>query len=361
MKSAGWETRWGDFFRIAADACTIMAKFAPRKLLAIAALIVFGLGAAFPPPLAAKALKKIATIELPGPSGKAFGSLAIDSENHLLFCAHAGADSLYVVDLAGEKLLHTISGLPGVRGVAYAADSKKIYASLSGMDSIGVISGTNFEVLKKIPTEASPGPMAYAAGFGKIFVSDELARAVAVIDVASDTVVNMVRFESRTAGIEYDPAAKRIYVNLPDASQLAAIDPATETVAARYALGRCSGNEGMALDAVHRLAFLSCEEANLLAVFDLRTNQAAAYLPMAAGGAGVALDAKLDRIYVACASGTISVYEEKGSRCRRMGDVSAAHSVHSLAIDPLTGRIYVPEQEEDGVPVAQLAVYEERP
>lgn len=361
MKIAESETQRAKIFRVDADSLAARAKSAVRTSLRIAILVAFGLTAGPAAPLGAKALKKIATIELPGPSGKAFGALAIDSQSHLLFCAHTGADSLYVVDLAAGKFLRTISGLPGVRGVAYDAGSKKIYASLSGTDSVGVISATSFEILKKIPTEASPGPLAYAEGFGKVFVSDELARGVAVIDIASDTVVNMVRFESRTAGVEYDPVARRVYVNLPDADQMAVIDPGTETVAARYPLGRCKGNDGLALDAGRRLAFLSCEQDNLLTVFDLRTSQPAIYLPTAAGGAGVALDPKLSRIYVACASGVISVYEETGSRCRRMGDISATHSVHSLAVDPATRRIYVPEQEEDGVPVAQLAVYQERP
>jgi hypothetical protein len=32
--------------------------------------------------------------------------------------------------------------------------------------------------------------------------------------------------------------------------------------------------------------------------------------------------------------------------------------VHSLAVDTSTHRVYAPEQEQDGVPVARLMIYE---
>lgn len=313
-------------------------------------------------PAAAKSLKKIATIELPGPLGKPFDALAIDSENHRLFCAHTGANALYVVDLETNQLTQTISGLPGVRSVLYLPESRKIYASVAGDDSIVVIDGTSFEITRRIPTESAPAAMALAAPQGKIFVSDELARAVVVIDAAREIVLSVLRFESRTGTLQYDSVAKKIYLNLPDANQLAVIDPESGAVTAKFAVGRCAGNSGMALDAGRRLAFLSCEGNNLLAIFDLRANVPEGYLPMAAGGAGVALDPKLGRVYVACASGAIAVYEDKDTqKCRRLGDISAAYAVHSLAVDENTQRLYVPLQQEDGVPVSQLEVYQEQP
>lgn len=311
---------------------------------------------------AAKSLKKIATIELPGPLGKPFDALTIDSENHLLFCTHTGVNALYVIDLDTYKLERTIRDLPGVRGVAYLPKLKKIFVSVSGEDSIDVIDASTFEVTKKIPTEAVPASMTFAAPQGYLFVSDELARAVVVLDAAREAPLRILRFESRTGTLQYDSVARKVYVNLPDTNQLAVIDPETTSIVASYPVGRCVGNSGMALDAQRQLAFLSCEGNNLLTLFDLHTDQPLNYLPMAAGGAGVALDPKLGRIYVACASGAISVYEEKDSqKYRRVDNFAAAYAVHSLAVDESTQRVYVPEQEEDGVPVSRLVVYQEQP
>ena len=62
--------------------------------VAIAAVFVL----AFVADLAAAELKRLAVIELPGPSGVRFDYLTIDYDDHYLFCAHLGVGNLYVVD-----------------------------------------------------------------------------------------------------------------------------------------------------------------------------------------------------------------------------------------------------------------------
>ena len=39
-------------------------------------------------------------------------------------------------------------------------------------------------------------------------------------------------------------------------------------------------------------------------------------------------------------------------------DFPVQHKVHSLAVDERTHRVYVPEEEENGKPVARMIVYE---
>ena len=43
---------------------------------------------------------------------------------------------------------------------------------------------------------------------------------------------------------------------------------------------------------------------------------------------------------------------------RKLEDFRVQHAVHSLAVDVKTHRVYTPEQEEDGKPVARMVVYE---
>jgi YVTN family beta-propeller protein len=313
-------------------------------------------------PLGAKLLKQIAKIELPGPAGKRFDYLTIDYDDHFLFSSHLGAGILYVIDLRTNKLLKAIPDVPGVEGVTYVPDLKKVYGSDWYEDKIAVIDVPTLAVIKKIPTESKPDGSAYAAPFHKLYVSDERAHAVAVVDVTRDEVVKMLRFESETGMPRYDPVAQKIYVNLQTQDILAVIDPATDEVVARYPVGHCRGNHGMALDPAHHRAFLSCEANNLLTVFDLDQHEPIAFLPMAAGADVVEFDPGLSRIYVACYSGAISVFDQKSPQHYvKLADVPVAHAVHTLAVDAETHRVYVPEQEEDGAPVSRLVVFEARP
>jgi YVTN family beta-propeller protein len=307
----------------------------------------------------AQLLKQVGSIELPGPKGKRFDYLTIDYSRNLLFSTHLGAGLLYAVDIRTSKLIKTFEDLPGIEGIEIAPDVKKAYTSNWLENKIGVIDLEKMKVIKKIPTESKPDGIAYAPPFHKIYVSDERAHAVAVVDINKDEIVTTLHFGSETGNPRYDPVSKRLYVNLQDKNVIAEIDPATDKEVAEYSVGKCRGNHGMALDSEHRLAFLSCEENDLMTVFRLDTHEPIAYLPQAKGGDVIAYDPSLKRIYVACYEGAISVFQEDDpTHVRKLGDVPVQKKVHSLAIDLNTHRVFAPEQEHDGVPAARIIIFE---
>jgi len=148
-------------------------------------------------------------------------------------------------------------------------------------------------------------------------------------------------------------------VNLQDQNIFAVIDPVSDTVVGRYPVGKCKGNHGMALDPEHHRAFLSCEENELMTVFDLDKNVPIAFLPLAGGPDVIKFDPGLRRIYVACYSGAISVFhQDDADHYRKVEDFRVQHAVHTIAVDLATHRLYTPEQEENGKPVARMVVYE---
>lgn len=304
-------------------------------------------------------LKQVGTIDLPGPKGKRFDYLTIDYDRHLLFSTHLGAGLLYAIDLRTNKLAKTFQDMPGIEGVEIASDVKKAYTSNWLENKIGVIDLEQMSLIKKLPTESKPDGIAYAAPFHKIYVSDERAHAEAVVDANKDQIITALHFESETGNPRYDPASKRVYVNLQDKNVIAEIDPATDKAVAEYPVGKCRGNHGMALDSEHHLAFLSCEENDMMTVFRLDTHQPIAYFPQAKGGDVIAFDPGLKRIYVACYDGAISVFQEDDpTHFRKLGDVPVEKKVHSLAVDVNTHRVYAPEQEEKGAPAARIVIFD---
>jgi DNA-binding beta-propeller fold protein YncE len=331
-----------------------------RSVSILLAIIVFGcvlpcLRAQTSKPV----LKQIAKFDLPGPVGKRFDYLTIDDDDHYLTSAHLGAGQTYVIDLRTNRLVATITDTPGVEGVEYIPELKKLYTSNSGDNTIGVVDLRQIRVIKKLPTERKPDGSAYAAPFHKLYVSDERGKAEAIVDVTAETIVKTLHFDSETGMPQYDPVARKIYVNLQERNVLAVIDPANDQVVARYPTGRCEGNHGMAVDPPHHRVFLSCEGNDLMAVFDLDKHQSIAYLPMANGPDVIKFDPGLGRIYVACYSGAISIFHQDDvNHYSKMEDFKVEHAVHSLAVDPKTHRIYTPEQEEHGRPVARMVVYE---
>jgi len=304
-------------------------------------------------------LKEITKFDLPGPGGKRFDYLTIDPDDHYLISAHLGADQTYVIDLATNKVVATIADTPGAEGVEYVAELNKFYTSNAHDNTIGVVDLKQMKVVKKLKTEAKPDGSAYAAPFHKLYVSDERGKAEAVVDVTKDEIVKTLHFESETGMPQYDPVARKVYVNLQDQDIFAVIDPATDTVVGRYPVGKCKGNHGMALDPEHHRAFLSCEGNELMTVFDLDKKSATAFLPLPGGPDVIKFDPGLRRIYVACYSGAIAVFhQDDADHYRKLEDFRVQHAVHTVAVDLKTHRLYTPEQEEGGKPVARMVVYE---
>ncbi len=50
-------------------------------------------------PVLAQTLKRVGTIEVPGPKGQRFDYLTMDDEDHYLLSAHLGPGILYVIDV----------------------------------------------------------------------------------------------------------------------------------------------------------------------------------------------------------------------------------------------------------------------
>lgn len=306
-----------------------------------------------------KALRQVAAIDLPGPPGKRFDYLTIDYDDGYLLSAHLGAGLLYVVDLKTNSVVKAIPDVPGVEGVEYVPELKKVYTSDWHENAIGVIDLRQMKVVAKIPTEAKPDGSAYAAPFHKLYVSDERGKAEAIVDVQQDKILKTLYFKSETGMPQYDPVAKQVYVNLQDLNMFAVIDPQTDSVIGEYPVAPCEGNHGMALDVQNRRAFLSCEGNNQMAVFDLEKHRIVTTLPMADGPDVIKFDAGLKRVYVACYSGAISVFQEDDpEHFRKLEDFPVQYKVHSLAVDERTHRVYAPEEQENGRPAARMIIYE---
>jgi DNA-binding beta-propeller fold protein YncE len=328
-------------------------------LLFLCGLLAMTGASRLPSPADGRTLKKVAEFDLPGPPGKRFDYLTIDADDHYLISAHLAADQTYVIDLGTNKLIATITDTPGAEGVEYVPELKKFYTSNAHDNTIGVVDLKQMKVVKKLKTEAKPDGSAYAAPFHKLYVSDERGKAEAIVDVTKDEIVKTLHFDSETGMPQYDPVARKVYVNLQDRNIFAVIDPATDQVVGRYSVGKCEGNHGMALDPEHHRAFLSCEGNELMTVFDLDKHVPIAFLKMPGGPDVIKFDPVLGRIYVACYSGAIAVFhQDDPNNYRKLEDFGVQYAVHTVAVDLKTHRLYTPEQQEDGKPVARMLVYD---
>ncbi len=309
--------------------------------------------------LSGQTLKQIGIIDLPGPKGQRFDYLTMDDEDHYLLSAHLGPGILYVIDVKTNKLVKAIPGVPGITGLEYVPGLRKIYTSNWGEEKIGIVDLRTMSVIKRLPTAEKPNGSTYAAPFRKVYVSDTVGKAVAIVNVDKDEITKTLKFKSETGMPGYDSVARRVYVNLRSTNEIAEIDPSNDEVVGTYPVDGCRFNHGMAVDSEHHRAFLLCGGTKTMTVFALDSHRTIAHFPLPQGADVVKFDPGLKRIYAACSSGVIAVYhEDDPEHFSKLEDFPVQRLVHSLAVDTATHRVYAPEQEENGKPVARMIIYE---
>ena len=315
--------------------------------------------ASFPVSSSGQSLTQVGVIDVPGPKGQRFDYLTMDDEDHYLLSAHLGPGILYVIDVRTNALVKAIPGVPGITGVEYVPGLHKAYTSDWGEEKIGVVDLRQMLVVRRLPTSAKPNGSTYAAPFRKVYIVNTNGKALTIVNVDTDQIVATLKFDSETGMPQYDSVAKKVYVNLRNTNEIAVIDPATDTVVATYPVAGCRYNHGMAVDSAHHRAFLLCGSSHTLTVVALDSQRALAHFPLPTGADVVKYDSGLHRAYAACSSGFISIVQEDDpSHFRKVQNFRVQKLVHSLTVDAATHRLYVPEQQEDGQPVARIVIYE---
>jgi hypothetical protein len=127
----------------------------------LASILIFGVV------LTAQTLRQIASIDLPGPKGQRFDYLTMDDEDHYLLSAHLGPGVLYVIDVRTNKVVKAIRGVPGITGLEFVPELRKVYTSDWGEEKIGVVDLQTMTVAKRLSTAAKPNGSTYAAPFHK--------------------------------------------------------------------------------------------------------------------------------------------------------------------------------------------------
>src|SRR6266487_873637 len=308
---------------------------------------------AIPPAATAEApLRVIADVPLPGSASRIdYQSLEPSGR---LFISHMGAGQLVVFDAQAGKVIGNLVGFPTVTGVLAVPAEHRAYASAAGDHAVVVVDDSTLRIVARVPGPRFPDGIAYAPAERRLFVSDESGRRDFVIDATNNTVVAQIELGGEAGNTQYDAGSHCVIVAVQTANQLAIIDPATATIVRRITLATAVGYpHGFYIDAPHRLAFISGQESGTLGVLDLRTLQLRQVLPVGSDPDVLAFDPALGRLYVAAESGIVAVFEEREGALVQLGWYRAPKA-HSVAVDPVTHRVYLPLANVNGHAVLRV-------
>jgi DNA-binding beta-propeller fold protein YncE len=331
-------------------------RFVKKVLLLAAALAVAGAlayvwqsvgatGPGFP-------LRLVGDYPLTGNANR-FDYASMDDTRGILWVAHMGDGSVEAFDVKTNRVTLTVPLSPNasVRGIL--AVGGKVYAATQGLSGVVVLDASSGKRVAMVPAGDVDG-LAYDPLTHRVFVSDEGGGRDTVIDTRTDRAIGNVALGGEAGNTQYDAGSHHIFVGVQTRNELAEIDPSAMKVIRRYALPGCNSSHSVAIDVSRRAAYIGCQRNARLVRLDLRSGRVTG-----SGGVGIgvdvlALDARLQRLYVASESGVISVYEVRNGDFVRTAQAFLHLNAHVVAVDAATHRVYFPLQNVGGKPVMRV-------
>lgn len=297
-------------------------------------------------------LVKVADVPMPGPAVR-FDYQTFDPASGRLYIAHMNADQLVVFDTLKRQLVANMDGFKGVHGVTVVPEIHRLYASTTGAHDVTVVDTERLTVVGNSGPINYPDGLAYAPKQNKVFVSDEHGGVDAVIDAAKNTLVANIALGGGAGNTVYDPGSGDIFVAVHGLNLLAVIDPATNQILRRVPLPSLKNPHGIVIDTVGHIAFVAGEENHALAMLDLKSMKVLATYQVGEDPDVLAYDPGLKRLYVSAESGTVTIFERKGTKLSLLGSLDMPHA-HTVSVDPKTHLVYFPLENVNGHPLLRI-------
>ena len=287
--------------------------------------------------------------QIKGPDG-GWDILSVDPAAHRLYVARR--DRITAVDLATGNVTDRLAPADGGHSALAIPGTGDVLVTNGNANSATVIDGRTGQLRATIPTGKKPDAAAYDPATGTVWVMTPGDGAITVIDPSTLKVIATVPVGG---SLEFGTADGhgKLYVNVEDKNELAVIDTRTRKVLRRESLPGCDGPTGIVYDPATRETLSAC--ANGVAVVLSSTGNALASLPIGKRPDGAVFD---ERRHVALvpsgAEGTLSIIQLSPTP-KVVQTVQTARSARTIALDPSTGRAYLPATDQ------QPAVANERP
>jgi DNA-binding beta-propeller fold protein YncE len=247
-----------------------------------------------------------------------------------------------------------IPGFPTVTGVLVVPALNSVYASVTHNHEVAVLDTEKLVVSKRIKDGKFPDGLAYSPETHKVFVSDEAGGVETVIDTQRNERVNTIEMGGEVGNTQYDPVSHLIYACVQTRNELVEINPETDKIQARHQLSGGKHPHGFYIDDQNGKAYIACEGDNKLLVFDMKNHSVENVFPVARGPDVLAFDRGLQLLYVACESGSVSIFRHSNGKLEKVGDVNVGPNSHSVSVDSETHRAYFPLKNVNGSPILRI-------
>jgi YVTN family beta-propeller protein len=302
-----------------------------KRLLCIAPLIAFGTSL-----LAAPAPSYRVVSTLPAGDG-GWDLLSVAPEDQRLYVAHG--DRVTAFDLRTGAATNKL--VPGQRAHAALAipGTHDVLSTNGETNNAYLFDGRTGRIRATIPTGTKPDAAAYDPATRTVWIMDPGSGDITVVDPASAKVLATIPVGG-SLELAVADGHGRLFANVEDKNEVVELNTRTRKLVRRFPLEGCDGPTGIALDPGSKELVSAC--ANGVAIVSGTDGRQLAKLPIGRGADGAAYDPMRHLILVPGGRDGNVTLIRLGAKPAVVGKVPTAVSARTIAIDPSTGRAYLP-------------------
>ena len=270
--------------------------------------------------------------------------LTLDSDSKRLFVSRA--THVEVIDIGSGKLEGSIPYTLGVHGVALATDLRRGYTSNGRANSVTVFDLDSLKIIQEAKISGrNPDAILFEPVGKHVFTFNGASKDISVLDAMTLAQVATIPVPGKPE-FAVDDGQGQIYVNIQsELGQMAVIDSRGLRQREVWPLPGCANPSGLALDRVRHRLFSVCD-SKVMAVTDSQTGKQIARVPIGEGPDAAAYDPKRRIVYSSNGGGSLSVIrQDSADRYTPAASISTERSARTMALDAVTGKVYLVSAE----------------
>lgn len=259
-------------------------------------------------------LRLVATIALPHVEGR-IDHFSVDVAGRRLFISALDNHTVEVVDVRGNKVLRSISGVQQPQGEYYAARLAKLFTADGTAGEVRVYAGKDLRPLPAVKLDLGPDAEAYDSVTDRLYVGyggEDAGKPygeVGIINAVTDRHIGDIRTSAHPGTILIADPGRTLFITVPKTRQISQIDARSGRIVATQ-VSRAGSPVSLALDRRHFRLFVGTRDPAAIEVFDSRTLHFITSVPSVGLMDGLFYDALHERLYASGGQGYVAVYRQ---------------------------------------------------
>lgn len=279
--------------------------------------------------------------------------LSLDSRSGHLYVPHGSLNALDIVDARTAKLLGSVSGLKGVKGIAVTPDPVVVFTSNSMDGSVSIVDTAAKRILSTIKVGGSPDAIVYDSKLDLVLVSLGSRKTVAFIDPQAKKLLGEMPIPGKPELIAVDESSGSFYLAINDKDEVVEIDPVARSITKTYKGCDIKSPTGVILDPDSGRLFVVNSvphSANVVSVIDVVIDRCLGSIDIDHGPDQAAFNSHLHHMYVANAgSNNMSIIDTVS--LKPLGVFGTGRQALTIAADPGSDRVCVAIGHADAVAI----------